>query len=178
LPLRIAPGHGDDAGPQLFRPVVGPEPAGEQSVTVSIVHDVVFGQTRRHKTTGHELRPGLDVPVGVAHHGGTPGGARRGVETHHAAHGHGKEPEGIVVPEILFGGEGKARQVLQGLDVVGRHPRRIESAPIETHRVIHPLHHLLQALALEGFQGLPGQGFKFLVVDHGSNLPCFIIYFL
>ena len=37
LPFRVAAGDGNDACPQLFGPVVGPEPAGEQAVAVSIV---------------------------------------------------------------------------------------------------------------------------------------------
>ena len=124
----------------------------------------------------YELRPCFDVPVGIAHHCGPSRGSRRGVEPHDAAHGNGEKTEGVIIPKILFGGEGKALQITDRPNVVRRRPGGIESTLVEAHGVIHPLHHLLKPLELQGFQGFPGQGFKFLIIDHGTILSCFIVY--
>ncbi len=76
LPFGVAAGHGDDARPQLFRAVMGAQPAGEKAVAVSVVDDVVLGQAGGDKAAGHQLRPGVDIPFGVSHDGRAAGCSR------------------------------------------------------------------------------------------------------
>ena len=66
---------------------------------------------------GHQFGPGLDILLGVAHHGGLAGGAGRGVDPDDLLQGRGKEPVGIGVPHVLLGGEGEPLQVGQGLHI-------------------------------------------------------------
>ena len=102
----VAAGHGDHRGPQAFGAVVGAQAAGEQAVAVGVVDDIAPVGAGRGQGPGHELGPGLQVPCGVGHRGGFAGGAGAGVNPHHLLHGHGEHAEGVIVPQILFSGEG------------------------------------------------------------------------
>ena len=90
------------------------------------------------------------------------------MDAHHIVHGYGKHAEGIVVPQILFGGEGQALQVFQTLDVAGTHPHFIKFLPVERHRSVNPLGGGLQSAQLNSFERLSGQGFEFDIVDHAG----------
>ena len=166
LLLGAAPGHGDHAGTEPFGPVVGPQPAGEEPVAVGVVDDVVAGQPGGGKRARHELGPGLDVTLGVAHHRGLARGARRGVHPHHVAHGHGEQPKGVAVTQVLLGGKGQAPQIIQRADVIRAHPGLVEGLAVEAHRVVDALGHLPQAFELQGLQRLARQRLEFLVKNH------------
>jgi len=141
--------------------------AGEQAVAVSVVNDVVLGEARGHKTAPHELRPGVDVALRVADHGGCAGCAGRGVQAHDIAHRRGKKPEGIIVPQILLGGERKTLQIIEGFKALRRHTRPVKRLFVKTDGMVKPRGNLLESFELQRFERLPGQGFKFFIVDHG-----------
>ena len=146
LPLGVAARHGYDRGPDLLGAVVRPQAAGEQAVAVGVVHDVSAGSPAAGEGAGHELRPGVDVPPGVADHGGLarrPGG---GVDPHHPLHGNREQAERIVVSEILFCGEGQARQILSLADVAGPVPGLPQPLPVKRHCGGNPVRQVAQSL--------------------------------
>ena len=174
LPFRVAAGHGNDARPQLLGPVVGPEAAGEQAVAVGVVEHIVLREPRGHEAAGHQLRPGIDVPLGVSHHGRParrPGG---GVQTDDAAHRNGEQAEGVVVPEVLLRGKGELFEIVQGFDVVRLDAGLVEGPPVKAHGMVDPLNHLLEPLELQGLQHLTRQCFKLFVVDHETSPPLYV----
>ena len=69
-----------------------------------------------------------------------------GVDSDDLVHGHGEHAEGVVVPQVLLGGEGQQLEVGQGADMFGFHSHFVHAAAIEGHQVVNPLHHRLQAL--------------------------------
>ena len=63
-------------------------------------------------------------------------------------HGGGEHAEGVIIPDVLLGGERQPLQIVQGADVFRFHPGFVQAAAIERHQVINPLHHRLEALEL------------------------------
>jgi len=88
------------------------------------------------------------------------------MNAHHIVHGNGKHAVGIIVPQILFGGEGQPLQIFQTLEVAGADSRFVEFLSIEWHRRIDPLGGYLQTAQLNRFERFAGQGFELDVIDH------------
>ncbi len=95
------------------------------------------------------------------------------MDPHHLLHGHREHAEGVIVPQVLLGGEGQLLEVGQGADMFRFYSHLVHAPAIEVHQVVDPLHHRLQAFKLQGLQGLPGHGFVLHVSDHRvlSHLP-------
>ena len=62
------------------------------------------------------------------------------MDAHHLLHGHGEHAEGIIIPDVLFGGEGQVLQVRQGAKVFGFEPHLIQALPVEGHQMVDPFH--------------------------------------
>ena len=88
------------------------------------------------------------------------------MDAHDLVHGRGEHAEGVVVAQVVLGGEGQLLQVGQRADVRGLNPGLVEAPAVKRGGVVDPLHRRLQAPELDGLQGLPGHGFEFFVVDH------------
>ncbi len=69
----------------------------------------------------HGLRPDFHVMVSIPSHRHLAGGAAGGVDLPELAHRHGEHAKGVVVAQILLVGERQLGDVLQRLNVVGRH---------------------------------------------------------
>ena len=67
------------------------------------------------------------------------------MNSHDLVHGRGEHAEGVVVPQVLLGGEGQQLEVGQGADMFGLNPHFVHAAAIEGHQMVDPLHHGLQA---------------------------------
>src|SRR5690606_22313187 len=100
-----AAGGGNDGATQLLGSVVGPEATGEQPVPVGDVHLVPGAATGRADRAGHHFGPGLQITVGVTHHGGFAGGAAGGVQPADLLLRNGEHAERVVLPQVLLGGE-------------------------------------------------------------------------
>ena len=79
---------------------------------------------------------------------------------------HGEEAEGIIIPKILFFGEGQQGEILHAFNVHGGNPQGLHLIAIEGHVLVHPAHHIPQALVLHIPQLLPGHTFHGLVPNH------------
>jgi len=90
---------------------MGPEAAGKEPVTVSVLHHVAAADAGGGKGSAHELGPGGDVALRVADHGGLACGAGGGVHPHHPVKGHGEKAEGVVETQIFLGGEGQPTEI-------------------------------------------------------------------
>jgi len=150
---------------------MGAEASREQAVAVSVVDDVVLREPRHDEAAGHELGPGVDVPLRVAHDGGAARGARGGVDPDDARHGYGEHAVGVVVPEVLLRREGEPPQVVERPDVVGPDAGVVEGPFVKPHGVVDALDHLLEPLDLQRLQRLARQSLEFFVVDHNPLLP-------
>ena len=71
----VAVRHGNDAGPDFFRPVMQAEASGEQAIAEGVMDDIVFGQTGGDKGTGGQFCPGFQIPSCITEHGRPAGGA-------------------------------------------------------------------------------------------------------
>ncbi len=138
LAFGVAAGDRDDRGTQSFSTVVHPESAGEQTVAIGIVDDILPARAGGGQRTGHELGPGLNVAGGVAHHGGLAGGAGGGMDARNEVHGHGEHAIGVVVPQVALVGKRKFVQVRQDADVLGLHAGLVKPPAIKRNGVVDP----------------------------------------
>ena len=132
--LHLARGHAagdrDDGAPQPLGAVVRAEPAGEQPVAVGDVHQVAGTAAGGVDGARHHLGPDLEVVVRVAHDGRL--ARRTGGRVHAAdlAPRDGEHAEGVVLPQVLLGGEREPRQVGQRAQVGRGHAGRVERAAV------------------------------------------------
>ncbi|GAF26231.1 acyl-CoA synthetases (AMP-forming)/AMP-acid ligases II [Moorella thermoacetica Y72] len=117
LALGVAAGNWNYGGPQAFGAVVDSQAAGKEAIPVGVLNDIMPGGAAADEGPGHEFGPDVDVVAGVTNHRRFTGSARGGVDTYDLAHGHGEHAVGVVIPQILFGGERQSLQVVQALDV-------------------------------------------------------------
>ena len=141
--------HGDHRAAETLGPVVGAEPAGEEPVAERHVKRVPRPHAGHVERPGDQLRPGLEVARRVADHGRLSGGAARRVHADQLVPRHGEEAEGVVVAQILLGGEGEARQVPERLEVLRAHARRVELRAVGGDVGVDALERLPQALELQ-----------------------------
>ena len=152
LLLGVAAAHRDHRGAERLAAVVGAEAAGEEAVAVGVEDDVLAARAGHAQRARHDRGPALDVALGVADHGGTAGGAGRGVHTHHLGHRHREEAVGVVVAQVLLGGEGEPRQVGQALEVGRPHAGGLEGVAVVRHVVVSMLQRPAHALELQRLQ--------------------------
>ncbi len=126
LTLGVAAGDRDHRGPQLLGAVMGPQAAGKQAVAVGIMDDVTPMGAGRHKGAGHQVGPGADILLGVAHHGRLAGGAARCVNPDDLFQRRSKQAIGVGVAHILLGGERQPLQVVQTGDILRLHAGLVE----------------------------------------------------
>ena len=123
LTLRESPGGGNHRCPQALRPPVQSQPSGEEAVSVGHLHRVLPAYPRQMQAPGHVARPGVQIRGGVGHHRGVPRGARGGVEAHQVGPVAPQPPQGVVLLQVLLGGEGKGGQGFQGVQIPPGKPR-------------------------------------------------------
>ena len=99
--------------------------------------------------TRHQVRPVVQVLTGIADHGGFAGGAAGGVHANHLFTRHREHAEGVVIAQILLGGERKLRQIFQLLQVIRMHARCVEDAAVMRHVRVRMRQRPPQALQLQ-----------------------------
>ena len=153
----LPPGHGNNCTAQLLSAVVGTEPAGEQSVTVGHLNAIAGAPTRCLNGTGHTGRPMINVFTGIAHHRGLACGATGRVDPCHLLTRHAKQPERIVLPEILLGSEGKPGEIAEVLKIIWCHTLGVKTCPMYRRRHVDVLKCCPQPLQLQRMQLIPRQ---------------------
>jgi hypothetical protein len=149
LLLGLAAGHRDHRAAQPLGAVVGAETTGKQAVTIADVDHVATPATAGVERTRHQLRPHVDVVLGVTDDGRLAGGARGRVHPHHLLARDGEHREGVTLAQIVLGREGKFFQVVEGLQIVGMHPVRLELVPVMRDMLVSVSQGPAQALNLQ-----------------------------
>ena len=131
LTAGVARPGGDGHAADALRPEVDAEAAGEQAVTGHVLEDVLLAHADHVEAAGHQIRPGIDVVLGVADGHRAAGGAAGAVHAHDLRLRHAEHARGVLVAQVLLGGEGDAAHVVQAPDAFGRHARLIQTAAVE-----------------------------------------------
>ncbi len=166
LALRVAPGNGDHGGSDAPSSVVHAQSAGEKPVAVGVLHDVVPGGAAGGERAGHHLGPYVDVARRVCVHHGLSRRARRGVDLHDLVHVGGQKAVGVHLPHLVLGCEGKPRNVLDRLDVVGLHPLLFHLLLIEGNPPVEGVDEPAEPLALQLVHACAREGLEIGVPDH------------
>ena len=145
-------GHGH--GPQPLHPCLKAHPRGPQAVAHGDLHPVQVGDPGHLVAAGKEVGPVVHVFLGVAQDLALAGGAAGGMDAHDLLEGHGPQREGVLVPEVVAGGKGEARQVRKGADAVGSDAGRVQPFPVEGRAFVGVAHRPFEALELARRQGL------------------------
>ena len=106
--------------------VVEAEPAGEQPVAIGIVEDVAGPGAHAGERARHQVRPEIEIGLGVADHGRLAGRARGGMQPQQVLARHGEQAERISVAQVGLDRERQARDVGERLDLLGLHAGGIE----------------------------------------------------
>ena len=109
---------------------------------------------------GHEIGPVFNVLFGIGAHRGLARGTGGGVDAHDVLHGHGQHAKGVVIPDVVLGGEGDVLDVRQGFYFIPAGDAYLAQAlVVERDVVVAVVHHPLQAPQLQGFNIRPLHGF-------------------
>ena len=156
--------------PTFSRPKWSPQGPGEQAVAEADLDDVLLGDANGGDQAGHKVRPVVDVLFCVGPHRGLARGAGAGVDAHDVLHGHGQHAEGVVVPDVVLGGEGDVLDVRQGLDLLpGGDARRPQPLVVEGDVVVAVVHHPAQPLQLQGLDVRPLHGLDVFLEKPGLH---------
>ena len=135
---------------QTFGTVMRAKPPGEQSIAVGHMADVARTPARGPDGPRNQVRPIVDIALGIADHGRLAGRAGRGMDADQLLARDGEHAEGIVVAQILLVGEGELRQISQRMQVFGMHARLVETLAVEGRVLIGVLQRPLHAVELQG----------------------------
>lgn len=98
------------------------------------------------------------------------------MDAHDVLHGHGQHAEGVVIPDVVLGGEGDVLDVRQGFYLIPTGDAGLAQAlVVEGDVVVAVVHHPLEAPQLQGFNIRPLHGFYVFLEKPGfhwcSDLP-------
>jgi hypothetical protein len=116
--------------PSFLGPVMRAEAAGKEAVAIGHVHNVPGPRTGGAHGPRDDAGPCVDVPGGVADHGGFAGGAGGGVDARDPLPRDGEHAERVVVAQVLLHGEGEFREVGKVTQVVGVDADDIEGVAV------------------------------------------------
>ena len=116
--FRVTRSRRNAGGTQVFHSVVSTQAAREEAIAVCYRERIVASDTKSRKTAGHALAPYTYIFTRIAHNGGIARGATGGVHADNLALRSCLQAEGIVVAQILLGGEGEFPDILYRLDVI------------------------------------------------------------
>ena len=152
LALGLAAAERHHRQAQLLGAVVRAQPAGEQAVAVAHMHHVAGPRATGADAARHAVRPGVDVVLGVAHHGGLARGAAGGMDAHALLARDGEHAERVAVAQVLLGGEREFRQVGQASAIVRVHTGCVELGAVDGGIRVRVGQRGLQALELQRAQ--------------------------
>ena len=150
LPLGGAAGdrHGGQAEP--LGAVVESEPAGEQPVAEGVVEDVAGLGAHAGERARHQVRPQVEIGPGVADDGRLAGRSRGGVQPQQLLARHREQAERVIVAQVGFDRERKARDVGERLEMrPGRTPAASSLRRIRRNLGVGARDRLLQATKLQ-----------------------------
>ena len=164
--LGVAGRGGHDGRTDGLHAVVRAETAREEAVTVRHGEDVVARDAEGSQAARHALAPDADILAGVADDGRVARGAGRRVDADDFTLRSRLQAEGIVVPKVLLGRKRQLDNVVDRPDVGRREVHLLQLVPIERNVVVHVLHDLVEALALQLAHLLARHAFFGGIPDH------------
>ncbi|MPM78476.1 hypothetical protein SDC9_125487 [bioreactor metagenome] len=134
--------------------------------------NVLLAATRGNDGARAAVRPNLHVVCRVADDNLLAGCAARRVQAHDVLERYGEHAVGVGVPQILLVGKRQFLEVVDALDIVRRHPRRLHPLAVELNALIHAAHGGKQPLVLQFADLLARSGLDLplIIVLHGSLL--------
>ena len=70
---------------------------GEETITVAVMHNIVYGNATGKNGAGHHFGPQVQIGAGVSAHRRLAGGPTGGMDTHHILEGNGQHTPRIAV---------------------------------------------------------------------------------
>src|SRR5579875_3233417 len=148
LAARQATAHRNDGCSDKFRSNMQAQAAGKKPVAIEVLKHVVGGHAASGQGACHHFAPHLQVGARVASNHGFAGCATRSVQAYHITQGHSEEAIGIRGAEVVFDREGKARNVVERLNILWLHAALLQCLPVERHALVSAGYLLLQTLRL------------------------------
>ena len=112
------------------------ETAGEESVAVGDLHDVVARDTVHGQAARRAVRPDVEVALGLRDADRLAGRARGAVEAVDLAHRRGSEAIGVLVAEIRLLHERELGEVLERHEVAGLYAFLVAAAAEQRHALV------------------------------------------
>ena len=114
LPFGHAAGDRDHRAAEPLGAVMRAEPAGEQAIAVGDMNLHAGPSAGGADRARHQVRPVVDVGLGVSDHGRLAGGARRSVDADDPVLRHREHAERIIRPQVGLGRKREFRDVFEG----------------------------------------------------------------
>ena len=169
LAARVAGAGGDGHAAQALGAEMDPQAPGEQTVTGHVLEHIITAYAYHVQAAGHEISPAVDIVLRMADGHRTARGSTGAVHAHDLAARHAQKPRGILVPQILLGGEGNAPDIVQRRDAPGRHAGFIQTAAIEL-ALAHMGHRGPETRQLGVFDLIPAPQFRCIENFHVKTL--------
>jgi hypothetical protein len=135
------------------------EAAREQPITISVMNDVARQRACAGERARHEIGPAFEVFPGIADHRRLAGCAGGGMQAAQILARDGKHAERVIVPEIRFGCEGKARKVSDRFERLRTDPGAVPFLAVMHNVSIGALQRLPESPGLQRGQCLARHGF-------------------
>ena len=117
--FRIAGAHGDSHSAEAFYAGLKARAGCPETVAGGDLDAVALGETGYRKAAGKHIGPVVDILLGVGDDDGLAGRAGGGMDAHHLFVGHALHAQGIVFPQLAFGGEGQLFKIGLRTDIAG-----------------------------------------------------------
>ena len=172
LTVGVAGAGGDGEAAHLVAAAVETGAAGEQTVAIGHLADVLFCAAGGHDGPGAAFLPQVDIGLGVEGHHALSGGAGGGLNAHRLREGNAQKAVGIRLPQIVLGKKREQVQVVDGLNVLRRDPLFLHLFPIVGDRIPHVPDLTKQPLVLEPDDLLPRGAFDLrLIIPFHDTAP-------
>ena len=158
LPLGAAAGQRHHGAAEPLGAVMRAKTAGEEAVTIGVVHDLAGPSAHAGEAARHQVGPQIEIRLGVAHDGRFPGRSRRGVQAQQLVARHGEHAERIIVAQVGLHREGKAREIGERLEIGRFDVRRVELLLVVRHLRIGALERGLEPGKLQRLQFVARHG--------------------
>ena len=149
LPLGHAAGNRHHGAAEPLGAVMRAEAAGEEPIAVSVVDDVARQRAGGGERSRHEIRPAIEIALGITDHRRLAGCSRRGVNTQDIFSRHREHAEGVIFAKVRLQREWKTRDIGRRFQIGRRHLRGVEFLAVMRHMGISPLEGLSQTGRLQ-----------------------------
>ena len=111
--------------------------SGKQAVSVTYRERIFTGHAVCRKATRHHFRPYRQVFARISYNRRIARCARRSMHPHDFRFGGSHQPVGIIVAQVLLGGERQFHYIVDAPDVFGHQVHFLHLVPVEGHIVVN-----------------------------------------